>query len=73
MFALLFCTEILSSSLDSVLSEQLMAEETGKDSLSPALPNNDTVCAATSRAGTYSPISLPAHAFLLYLSTSCDH
>lgn len=29
MFALLFCTEILSSSLDSVLSEQLMAEETG--------------------------------------------
>ncbi|GKV52328.1 hypothetical protein SLEP1_g58917 [Rubroshorea leprosula] len=33
---------LVSKSSSSVLSEQLMAEETGKHSLSPALPNNDT-------------------------------
>ena len=62
-----------SSSLDSVLSEQLMAEETSKHSLSPALPNNDTVCAATSRAGTSSLTALPAKPRFYTYCTSCDH
>lgn len=46
----------------------LWLKETGKHSLSPALPNNDTVCAATSRS---SPTAAKPR-FYTYC-TSCDH